>query len=524
MKLRQKLMLVVFLAALMLGTVGHAEQSAMIQDVGIGQEGGTRWDCTGRWYVTYAEYQGVPDPSAPWENYVLQINPDGTAEGMTQGVVEARYTWCIEDECLQVYQDSVRIETCYAVDGHLVSIDGGAVIIFGRSASAEAGIPAVVPAASLDAFDGTWGDACILKGDVWIPQSLSHMYTGIVIDDGMMTLFFSVGQSGLFDQPAGSCQMMLKDGMLYADDGQYVALHEGGYLSLHTGDEIIYLTQGSPETSAPPEQTATRIRLGQNTIAAGGNHTAAVREDGTVMAVGCNEYGECDVGGWTDITAVGAGKHHTVGLKADGTVVAAGWNEYGQCDVSDWRDIAAISVGRFGTVGLKNDGTVVAVGEIWSDQNNVRDWRDIVAVSAGECHIIGQKADGTVVALGLNLDGQCNVSDWTDYIAISAGSYFTIGLKADGTVTVIGKSANRYNVSDWRDIVAISAGNIHTVGLKADGTVVATGANGCGQCEVSDWTDIVAISAGGLHTVGLKADGTMVAVGHNSDGQCNIQP
>ncbi|MBR0205243.1 MAG: TIR domain-containing protein [Clostridia bacterium] len=37
--------------------------------------------------------------------------------------------------------------------------------------------------------------------------------------------------------------------------------------------------------------------------------------------------------------AIAAGSYHTVGLKADGTVVAVGYNEYGQCDVSDWKNI-----------------------------------------------------------------------------------------------------------------------------------------------------------------------------------------
>ena len=59
--------------------------------------------------------------------------------------------------------------------------------------------------------------------------------------------------------------------------------------------------------------------------------------------------------------AISAGSDSTVGLKADGTVVAVGDNEYGQCDVSDWTDIVAISVDDH-TVGLKKDGTVVAVG------------------------------------------------------------------------------------------------------------------------------------------------------------------
>ena len=37
--------------------------------------------------------------------------------------------------------------------------------------------------------------------------------------------------------------------------------------------------------------------------------------------------------------AFSAGFLHTVGLKFDGTVVAVGYNEFGQCDVSGWTNI-----------------------------------------------------------------------------------------------------------------------------------------------------------------------------------------
>jgi alpha-tubulin suppressor-like RCC1 family protein len=49
-----------------------------------------------------------------------------------------------------------------------------------------------------------------------------------------------------------------------------------------------------------------------------------LRANGSVVAVGLNDNGQCDVGGWTDIIQVAAGIYHTVGLKDDGTVVAAG--------------------------------------------------------------------------------------------------------------------------------------------------------------------------------------------------------
>ena len=235
-----------------------------------------------------------------------------------------------------------------------------------------------------------------------------------------------------------------------------------------------------------------------DTLSAGFLHTAALKTDGTVVAVGDNDDGQCDVSGWTDIVAIAAGNSHTVGLKADGTVVADGNDRSGQCNVSEWRDIVAVAAGL-----------------------------------GGNEYTVGLKADGTVVAVGNNDDGQCNVSGWTDIVAIAAGMMHTVGLKADGTVVAVGDNRRgQCDISGWRDIVAVAAGGRHTVGLKADGTVVAVGANNGifrgnsnnddGQCNVSEWRDIVAIAAGWNHTVGLKADGTVVAVGFNSDGQCDV--
>ena len=261
----------------------------------------------------------------------------------------------------------------------------------------------------------------------------------------------------------------------------------------------------------------------RDAVAAGFAHTVGQKSDGTVVAVGWNLGGECDVSNWTDIVAIFAGDLHTIGLKSDGTVVAIGNDLEGQCDVSDWTDIVAISAGKDHTVGLKSDGTVVAVGNNDGGQCDVSGWTDIVAISAGGNHTVGLKGDGTVVAVGRKGDGQCDVSGWTDIVAISTSAFHTVGLKSDGTVVATGKNSDgQCDVSGWTDIVAISAGGYHTVGLKSDGTVVGTGRSNNGQCDVSGWTGIVAISAGDYHTVGLKSDGTVVAVGDNEYGQCRV--
>ena len=266
----------------------------------------------------------------------------------------------------------------------------------------------------------------------------------------------------------------------------------------------------------------------KESLAAGSSHTVGLKSDGTVVAVGSNDCGKCNMSDWATIVAVSAGDAHTVGLKADGTVVAVGSNNYGRCNVSDWTNIATVSAGSSHTVGLKNDGTVVTVGSNTYGQCNVSGWMDIVAVSAGTGYTVGLKANGTVVAVGYNDDGRCNVSSWTDIAAVSAGSTHTVGLKADGTAVAAGD--NTYGQCDlrgWTDIIAVSAGVGYTVGLKADGTVVAIGSDSYGKCNVRRWTDIVAVSAGSTHTVGLKADGTVVATKYTGDqesyhGQCNV--
>ena len=63
------------------------------------------------------------------------------------------------------------------------------------------------------------------------------------------------------------------------------------------------------------------------TIAAGTYHMVGLKENGTIVAVGYNGYGQLNVSSWTNIKAIAAGAHHTVGLKKDGTVAAVGYND-----------------------------------------------------------------------------------------------------------------------------------------------------------------------------------------------------
>lgn len=78
-------------------------------------------------------------------------------------------------------------------------------------------------------------------------------------------------------------------------------------------------------------------------LAAARRHSVALRQDGTVVAVGDSSAGECDVNHWENVIAIAAGnvhtatntgKSHTIGLRSDGTVLATGWNRDRQCEVA----------------------------------------------------------------------------------------------------------------------------------------------------------------------------------------------
>ncbi len=263
-------------------------------------------------------------------------------------------------------------------------------------------------------------------------------------------------------------------------------------------------------------------------ISAGGSHTVGLKSDGTVVAVGDNQYGQCDISDWTDIVEVSAGTAHTVGLRSDGTVIAVGDNQYGQCNVSYLTDIVSISAGELHTVGLKSNGTVVAIGNNKDEQCNVANWKDIVAISAGVDYTAGLTSFGEILFSGpSSFSGRLkyyncqNGPICSDVVAISASTtYGIVFLKTDGNVNVT-HYQNRL-MDGWENIISISASDGGVIGLKHNGTVFVTAGLYYRQCDVSDWTDIVEVSAGTAHTVGLKKDGTVVATGDNKSGQCDI--
>ena len=312
----------------------------------------------------------------------------------------------------------------------------------------------------------------------------------------------------------------------YASGSTSQSLPENAVLQEQNADNgIVKQNESGPVITGSDspiiETTPAVVKREYIQIDGGLDHTVVLYNDGTVDAIGSNNYGQCDVENWTDIVQVSTMRNHTVGLRSDGTVVAAGTNADGQCNVSGWTDIIAISAGEHHTIGLRSDGTVVSAGRNQSGECEVQSWSDIVAVGAAYTNTFGLCSDGTVIVSGSYKKGK--VPGWENIQKISVSDAHIVGLCADGTVKAVGNNNHKQcDLSAWKDVVSIATGCAYTTGLKADGTVLVKGINDVGQYGARQWSNIEYIATGLEHTIGVKYDGTFVAAGANDNGQCDV--
>jgi alpha-tubulin suppressor-like RCC1 family protein len=266
---------------------------------------------------------------------------------------------------------------------------------------------------------------------------------------------------------------------------------------------VVWGASSQGQTSVPPNLTEAVA------IAAGENHTLALKTDGTVVAWGRNSYGQCTApGGLSGVIALAAGAEHSLALKADGTVVAWGRNDKGQAiEPVGLSGVVAISAAGNTNAALKSNGSVI----IWGDNTPLggvppQALSGVVSVAVGGSHVLALKHDGTVFAWGRYAEGQTTIpAGLDDAISITAGDISSTALRADGSFLLWG-SQSSYSSAGMGAVQALDTGNDHTLALRADGRVFAwgewDGANGRTTVP-SGLVDVVAIAAGSNHNVAL---------------------
>lgn len=286
-------------------------------------------------------------------------------------------------------------------------------------------------------------------------------------------------------------------------------------------------------------------------VAAGGEHSVAVK-NGQVYAWGLNFYGELGNNSVSDriatpvpvnglssgVARVAAGWNHSLALKDDGSVVAWGWNVYGQ-----------LGDGSTNVGGNSNPAPVTGMGS------------GVTAIAAGTYHSMAIK-NGSVYAWGYNAVRQLGNNSTQEYIptpvlatglsdgvtAIAAGDYHNLAVRG-GTVYAwgdngFGELGDGTNITRGtpvalsalpNGVTAIAAGNRHSLAVR-NGQVYAWGDNEIG--EIGDGTstvrftptlvdpthlhDIVDVAATGRSSFALSADGSLWVWGSNSSGELGL--
>jgi alpha-tubulin suppressor-like RCC1 family protein len=363
--------------------------------------------------------------------------------------------------------------------------------------------------------------------------------------------------------------------------------------------KVVQITASSVQDPTKQQTIFLGLHPNRPTIAAGGKHVLAIKTDGTLLSWGNNASGSLGnnsqfllnesapvaVVNAADIVALAAGQEHSLALKADGTVLAWGNDAGGQLGdnaaledkakpvvVNGANQIIDIAAGLFFSLALKSDGTMLAWGNNskgqLGDSNIIADKptpvavsgaSDIVAIAAGSEHSLALKADGTMLAWGLDNNGQLGndahlvdqplpvpVANATGIVSIAAGYNHSLALTSSGNVLAWGSDfggqlgdnipkvnkSTPVSVTGANQIVAIAGGHFHSLALKADGTMLAWGSDTFGELgdgdqlnpqglpvNVENVSNIVAIDAGEQFSLALKSDGTLQSWGQDSSGQ-----
>ena len=253
-----------------------------------------------------------------------------------------------------------------------------------------------------------------------------------------------------------------------------------------------------------------RTALPQSVLAVGFYHTVGLKADGTVIAAGRNQEGQCAVESWKNVTAIDCGAYHTVGLLSDGTVVAVGRNSEAQCNVQSWTGIVAIACTDYDTIGLRSDGTVVHTG--YHAYPELAGWTNVVSIGGGSYAAVALTESGQA----LSSHSSSRSEALSGALVLDASTGYAAALLETGAVVLSGEQQPK-----WTDAVAISAGSTGILGIDADQKVLTHWFRMRDALDFTDIHDAVAVAAGGTHSAVLKADGLVIARGSNEYGECD---
>ncbi|POS78147.1 hypothetical protein DHEL01_v203454 [Diaporthe helianthi] len=286
-------------------------------------------------------------------------------------------------------------------------------------------------------------------------------------------------------------------------------------------------------------------------IAAGGNHTLLLTQEGQLFCAGDASTGACgpapSTGGQQQQQQQQKHLAHPVNLPtADGTtpapvrLIAATWEAsvIVQADGHDGRNriVSAFGVGTKGELGLGQ--FIVRTPAISRIKDFPPEDAEIVDLAACMGHVVAVLSNGEVYGwgngrkgqLGTAVDGVADEPRRVEGVGFKVsravcGREFTclFGAPEGGEILVLGadkvgvRSAAPATALDWKNVGA-SWGGVYI--LKQDGSLVSWGRDDHGQLAPPQLPKLSQIKIGSEHAVVLTEDGDVLSWGWGEHGNC----